>query len=161
MGQFAWMRVIQVVALPFLFVPISTVAYTGLKPEDTSQASSLINVARNLGGSIGISAANTMLAQRTQFHQSRLIEHVTPTAIGYQTELQRITESFIAQGYNAAQAHGRAIAWIGQTVAQQAALISYLDVFWSAALFALLMAPVALTLKSSNSGGRSPSAVGH
>src|SRR5206468_3320093 len=53
----AWMRVFQVIALPLLFVPINTVSYSELRPEDTGQASSLINVARNLGGSIGISIA--------------------------------------------------------------------------------------------------------
>ncbi|MBV9555758.1 MAG: DHA2 family efflux MFS transporter permease subunit [Pseudolabrys sp.] len=160
MREFAWLRILQVFALPFLFVPISTVAYMGLKPDDTGQASSLINVARNLGGSFGISMANTVLAQRAQFHQSRLVEHVSTTSLGYQNELQRITEHFISQGYNAVQAHGRAMAWIGQAIARQAMLISYLDVFWMASIFAVMMVPVALTLKSS-SGQPQPGAAGH
>ena len=72
---FAWVRVYQTVALPFLFIPINTVAYDGLPPNKTNQASALMNVARNLGGSIGISLANVILTQRTQFHQSRLAEN--------------------------------------------------------------------------------------
>ena len=52
---FAWVRLYQTVGLPFLFIPINTVAYDGLPPAKTSQASALMNVARNLGGSIGIS----------------------------------------------------------------------------------------------------------
>ena len=52
---FAWVRLYQTVGLPFLFIPINTVAYDGLPPDKTNQASALMNVARNLGGSIGIS----------------------------------------------------------------------------------------------------------
>lgn len=59
------------------------------------------------------------------------------------------------------QAHGRAIAWIGQAVARQATLISQLDVFWCAAIFALVMVPFALTLKSSGGKGGPETASGH
>jgi MFS transporter, DHA2 family, multidrug resistance protein len=146
-GQLAWIRVLQVFALPFLFVPITTAAYSGLEPENTGQASSLINVARNLGGSIGISMANTLLMRREQFHQSRLVEYIAPTSDAYKQSFQRITDFFISEGMNVVQAKSRALAWIGQTISQQAALIAYLDVFWSAAIFALLMVPVAMLLK--------------
>jgi len=62
---FAWVRVYQTIGLPFLFIPINTVAYDGLPPDKTNQGSALMNVARNLGGSIGISIANVELTQRT------------------------------------------------------------------------------------------------
>jgi MFS transporter, DHA2 family, multidrug resistance protein len=146
-GWFAWIRVFQVVALPFLFVPITTVSYSGLRPQDTGQASSLINVARNLGGSIGISMANTVLAQREQFHQARLVEHLYPSSTIFQQSLERITQFFVGQGDNLAQAKQHAIGWIGQTVQIQSTLLSYLDVFWGAAIFAALMVPVALSIK--------------
>ena len=77
---FAWVRVYQTVGLPFLFIPINTVAYDGLPANKTNQASALMNVARNLGGSIGISLANVVLTQRTQFHQSRLAENTMPSS---------------------------------------------------------------------------------
>jgi DHA2 family multidrug resistance protein len=146
-GWFAWLRVLQVITLPLLFVPINTVAYAGLRPQDTGHASSLINVARNLGGSIGISMATTVLAQRAQFHQSRLVEHIVPTSPNYQQWSARITRHFVEQGYGLFQAKARALGWIGQTVLAQATLLSYIDVFWGAALFAALMVPVTLTLR--------------
>jgi MFS family permease len=59
----AWVRLYQTVGLPFLFIPINTVAYDGLPPAKTNQASALMNVARNLGGSIGISLANVALVR--------------------------------------------------------------------------------------------------
>ena len=73
---FATLRVFQTVGMPFMFIPINMVAYTGLPQQKTAQASALINVARNLGGSISVSLANTELVQRSQFHQSRLVENV-------------------------------------------------------------------------------------
>jgi DHA2 family multidrug resistance protein len=143
----AWVRVLQVMALPFLFVPISAVSYSDLRPEDTGQASSLINVARNMGGSIGISMANTLLAQRAQFHQARLVEHIYPSSSSYQQALDQVTQYFVQQGDALAQAKARAIAWIGQTVATQASLLSYIDVFWSAAVFAAILVPLTLWIK--------------
>jgi DHA2 family multidrug resistance protein len=154
----AWMRVFQVIALPLLFVPINTVSYSELRPEDTGQASSLINVARNLGGSIGISIASALLAQRGQFHQSRLVEHIYPSSVTYQQQLDRIVQYFVHQGYGLAQAKARAIGWIGQLVQSQSVLLSYLDVFWAAALFSALMVPVALSIKHVDLGRAAPAA---
>ena len=72
-GFFAYARVFLMIGLPFLFIPISTAAYVGLPPQKTDQASSLINVARNIGGSIGVSLSNTVIAQNAQLHQSVLV----------------------------------------------------------------------------------------
>jgi DHA2 family multidrug resistance protein len=80
---FAWVRVYQMIGMPFLFVPITTASDAGWPPEKTNQASALINVARKLGGSIGVSMANTLLAQRAQFHQVRVTEHLVPSSMPY------------------------------------------------------------------------------
>ena len=55
------MRVLQSAALPFLFVPINTLAFLDIPPDKTNNASALINLARNFGGSIGIAFASTVL----------------------------------------------------------------------------------------------------
>lgn len=116
--------------LPFLFLPVTTASYDGVPPERTNQASALINVARNLGGSMGVALSQTMLAQRQQFHQSRLIEHVAPSDVGYQQTIDAMTRFFQAQGSNASDAASQAVAWIGQTLQQQIDLLAYIDVFW-------------------------------
>jgi DHA2 family multidrug resistance protein len=145
-GFFSWGRVFQMLGLPLLFIPINIAAYAGLGPEHTNQASALINVARNLGGSIGISLANTEIAQRSQFHQERLVEHVYPSSLAYQHTSQQMTDYFVAQGSSLAQAQGQVIGWIGQMVESQAALLAYIDVFRQAALFAAIMVPLVLLL---------------
>ena len=144
---FVWTRVWQIIALPFLFLPINTIAYSNLRPGETGQASALINVARNLGGSIGVSLTTTELAQRTQFHQSRLVETIIPSTLNYQEGVARISQYFLAQGTPRASAQQLAIAWIDQLIGNQAMLLAYIDVFWATAVFALFMIPVALLLR--------------
>ncbi len=146
-SYFAWARVFQMLGMPFLFVPITSASYEGLRPEETGQASALINVARNLGGSIGVSLANTVLAQRAQFHQARLVEHVAPTSTAYQAALQRSVEHLTGQGTSAADAQRQAIGLIGQTVEQQSMILAYIDVFRDYALFGLIMVGIALLLR--------------
>ncbi len=134
------------IGMPFLFVPITTISYSGLPPEKTNQASALINVARNLGGSIGVSMAITMLAQRAQFHQSRLVDHLVPPSTFYQETLRDMAARFAAEGASVADAQRRAYGWLAQQVQAQASLLSYIDVFWGFAMVAALLIPVALVL---------------
>ena len=105
---FAWVRVYQTIGLPFLFIPINTIAYDGLPANKTNQASALMNVARNLGGSIGISLANVVLTQRTQFHQSRLAENTTPASPIFQSTLKAVTNYFVQHGAAPSAARGEA-----------------------------------------------------
>jgi DHA2 family multidrug resistance protein len=153
---FAWIRVYQMIGVPFLFIPITAASYTGLPPEKTNQASALINVARNLGGSIGISLATAILAERTQFHQSRLVEHVFPSSPHLQETLRNSAEHFAAQGASVADAQRQAIGLIGRTIENQSALIAYIDVFWVFAVSAAVMIPFALMLRRVDTAAAQP-----
>ncbi|MBV8612317.1 MAG: DHA2 family efflux MFS transporter permease subunit [Acetobacteraceae bacterium] len=144
---FAWSRAFQMSALPFLFLTITSYSYVGLPPSKSGQASALINVARNLGGSIGVSLSQTLLQRREQFHQARLVEYVAPTSTVYQQTLKAAQAYFVQQGASAADAQRKAIAWIGQTVMSQADYLSYIDVFAALSLFAFLMIPAAFLLR--------------
>ncbi len=159
---FGWMRVYQMVGLPFMFIPINTVAYDGLPPSKTNQASALMNVARNLGGSIGISIANVVLTQRTQFHQSRLAENTIPSSPFFQSTLQQMTKYFQLHGVPGDKANGWAVGVIGQMIRTQAAIMAYIDVFYVCAVIAALMIPFVLLLvrRVQIQGGRA-AAVGH
>ena len=158
---FAWIRVYQTVGLPFLFIPINTVAYDGLPPEKTNQASALMNVARNLGGSIGISLANVALVQREQFHQSRLVENTTPSSPIFHSTLAQMTHYFTAHGSSAADAAGQAMALIGQIIRTQATILAYIDVFHLCAITAALMIPLVLVLVRRVNIRASSAAIGH
>jgi len=143
---FAWVRVYQTVGLPFLFIPINTVAYDGLPANKTNQASALMNVARNLGGSIGISLANVVLAQRTQFHQSRLAENTIPSSPVFHSTVQQLTHYFMSHGASAGEANGQAMGFIGQLIQTQATILAYIDVFYVCAVAAAVMIPLVLIM---------------
>jgi MFS transporter, DHA2 family, multidrug resistance protein len=95
--------------MPFLFIPITTASYAGLPPDKTNEVASLINVGRNLGGSIGVSLATASLVQREQFHQARLAESIFPSSIQYQNVISQIAPYFTIHGPSLLDAQHRAI----------------------------------------------------
>ncbi len=119
------LRALQAMWLPFLFIPINSVALVGVPADRNNEASALINLMRNLGGSAGISYTTTLLAYREQFHHARLAEHVTPYT-----------------GFGA----GVDLGAIGRLVQVQATTLSYLDLFYALALVAVAGAGLALFL---------------
>src|ERR1051326_4185503 len=152
-SYFAWARVYQTIGLPFLFIPITAASYAGLPPDKSGEASSLINVSRNLGGSIGVSIAGTMLAENTQVHQAYLTDHLVPSSPAFQAALQGATATLKAQGLSPAAAASAAHGLLGQTVTQQATLLAYIDVCWGYALLAAILVPVAFVLLRPAKGG--------
>ena len=155
---FARSRMLLGLGLPLIFLPIMTAAYDGIPPTRTDMASALVNMARNTGGSIGVSLASNVLAHREQFHQSRLAEHAIPSSLQYQDALQRATQFFAAHGSSLAEAQKQAFAWIGQQVQAQAAYLAYVDVFWVLMALALLAVPLALRLRKVRLGAGAPMA---
>ena len=146
-GYAAFARVILGIGLPLLFLPVTTASYDGVLPDKTNQASALINVARNLGGSMGVALAQTTFAQRQQFHQSRLVEHISASDVGYQQALDAFTRYFQDQGSDPQQAASQAVAAIGKTLQTQIDLLSYIDVFWTLAIIGAIMVPLALIIR--------------
>ena len=150
---FARARIVLGVGLPLIFIPIIAASYDGIPPSRVDMASALINAARNMGGSIGVSLAANVLQHREQFHQSRLIEHVIPASPQYQDTLQQATQYFLAQGSSLVQAQQQALSWIGQQVQTQSSYLAYTDVFWVLTLLSLAAVPLALSLRKVKLGG--------
>jgi DHA2 family multidrug resistance protein len=136
-GNAVTARVLLGFGLAFLFVPVSTVAYSFLPKEKNNKASSLTNLSRNLGGSFGISFVTTMLARRAQFHQSVLGAHISPYDTAATNRLHQLAIHFQQLGESPVSALAKARGVIGSLVDQQANLLSFLDCF-------LLLIPVAL-----------------
>lgn len=127
---FARSRMVPGVGLPLIFVPIIAASYVGVPQEKTDQASGMMNMARNTGGSIGISIVSSVLTHREQFHQSRLVEHAIPSRVQYQDTVGQVTHDFAAQGNALIDAHRQAIQWIGQQVETQPSFLGYMDAFF-------------------------------
>ena len=152
------LRIVQALGLGFLFIPISTIAYIGIPPEKNNNASALINLARNLGGSIGIAALITVLAQRAQYHKSMLIEHIGPYATPYRDMAASLQARMMQHGGSPADALHKAQAIIGNMVQQQAQLLSYLDDFLILAIIFAALVPLVFLMKKPKLHGEAPAA---
>jgi DHA2 family multidrug resistance protein len=148
-----WMRVLQSAALPFLFVPINALAFRDIPPDKTNNASALINLARNFGGSIGIAFASTVLTRRAQFHQSRLVEHLQSLNPAYPDYTQQLGSAL-----GVAHDTPTVLASVYEQAVQQATLLSYLDGFKVLGLIFLALIPLLLLVKPGKGGAASAAA---
>jgi MFS transporter, DHA2 family, multidrug resistance protein len=149
----AMARVLQAAGMAFLFVPINTAAYAFLPRDKNNAASGLMNLARNMGGSVGISVVTTMLDRRTQVHLTDLARNLTPTNPAFLSALRGASQAMQAHGASAAGANQRAYALIQGTVLRQATMLSYIDCFWFLGVAILLMVPAVFLMKKSKPGG--------
>jgi DHA2 family multidrug resistance protein len=143
-------RMFQALGFAFLFVPIQTLAYSDLPPGKSNNASALINLMRNLGGSVGISVGTTLLARRSQIHQDRLVSHLTTTSVAFQKLLHTLTQRFLNQGAAPNEAAKRALATVNQQVQTQSAMLAYLDTFVVLVIACLIAAAMTSMLKEIN-----------
>jgi DHA2 family multidrug resistance protein len=114
--------------LSFVFVPISIAAYGTLKNEQMGNASGIFNLLRNVGGSIGISIATTLLTRRTDAHQNELTNYIPQSGLAYQNTV-RGTSSFLSTYFGSANATHAAHALLYRQLGQQAAYWAFIDVF--------------------------------
>jgi DHA2 family multidrug resistance protein len=145
-------RVYQAIGMAFLFVPINTAAYAYLPREKNNAASGLMNLARNIGGSVGISLATTMLDRRTQVHLNDLSRHLSASNPAFQSMLQGATQAMEARGASAAFATRQAYALIQGTVQAQATMLAYLDDFRLLGFAILAMIPLVFLMKKGKPG---------
>ena len=146
-------RAIQAIGLAFLFVPINTVAYAFLPKEKNNQASGLINLARNIGGSVGISVVTTMLSRRAQFHQANLSGHVNSGSGRMQAMFHSATHVLTAHGSSAYEASRQAYGLIAGMIGQQATMLAYIDDFWIVGVAVVTMIPLVFLMKKVKPGG--------
>ena len=155
-GWFVWQRVFVGIGLPLIFLSITSASYDGIPADRTDQASAMINAARNTGGSIGVSIGQNVLADRTQFHQSRLVENIVPSDVQYVETLRQVTRYFEQAGSSAVDAQRQAMGWIGQQVQIQAGFLGYIDTFYVLGFMAALCIPLAFLLRPTKGGGGGP-----
>jgi MFS transporter, DHA2 family, multidrug resistance protein len=152
-GSIAAARAFQAFSLPFLFVPITAVAYVGLKPDESNQASALMNVMRNLGGSIGISMVQTLTEQRQQFHQARYVESLNPLNPNFTQGLNQMSQALQNNGQPSAYVNSQALQQVYQSVGQQAGMLSYNDAFRLLMWITLACLPLLLLMQRPSGGG--------
>ncbi len=155
-GTFMWGRIYQASGFAFLFIPINTAAFRGIPPQKSSSASAIINVSRNIGGSVGISLVTTHLAQMAQVHQTTLVAHASMLNLAYRNTLAQLSGLFELHGNVGSQAQQKATGEIFAMIQQQAMMMSFLDSFKMLAIVMIALAPFVYLMRSAtmqNRGG--------
>jgi DHA2 family multidrug resistance protein len=144
------LRVWQYIPVAFLFVPLTLAGYVGLAPEKTNAAAGLMNFFRNMGQSVGTSAVTTLIARRSQYHQSVLTEY---TASGrFQASITALAMRLTRSGLNAHAAQQQALGRLYAMVQSQAAVLSYVDMYWLLAMGSVIMFVASFLLKRNEPG---------
>jgi len=146
-------RVFQAMGLAFLFVPINTAAYAFIPPGKNNAASGLINLARNIGGSVGISFVTTMLARRAQVHQSNLTARLNSGNGQFQAAIANTTHMLITHGSSPSEAARQAYGIIAFNLNRQATMLAYVDNFWILGCCVAAMIPFVFLMKKVKPGG--------
>lgn len=147
----AWPRIVQGLGLGLFFVPLAASTYVNIPKEEMGGASGIFNLVRNLGGSFGVAIGSTLLAQRSQFHQTFLVEQVTP----YNPNLQAYAREFL--GAFPGQVPGSEggtlpLMAVYYEVLRQARMLAFNDVFVLFAFLTAILLPLAFFMKGPRAG---------
>jgi len=142
-----WARIYQSLGMAFLFVPINTMAFYFIAKEKTNNATGIINLARNVGGSVGISLVATMLSRGAQLHQAYLTSHVNPLDPAYRAQLSGLTSTLVTKGMSLTEATSQAQGMIYGMVQRQASMLAFVDNFRLLGAAMLIIIPFLFLMK--------------
>jgi MFS transporter, DHA2 family, multidrug resistance protein len=140
-------RMLQSFGLAFLFIPINVSAFAFVPKEKTNMGTGIINLARNVGASVGIATVTTMLERRTQFHQAQLVEHVNAFNPALRQATNGNTLRLISYGSSAAHAAIQSNGLIYSLVQRQSAMLAFVDNFKMLGVVFLAVIPVLLLMR--------------
>jgi len=149
-------RVIMVLGMPFLFVPISVMSYVGVPQQKNNEVSGLTALARNIGGSIGVSFISTMLVRRAQVHQNFLSAHAYSGSPQYRSMQQSVMRALEAGQVSPANAAARAGAQIYNQMLQQARTLAYIDTVHVLVVLLVFLIPIGYLMKRPRYRSRQP-----
>jgi MFS transporter, DHA2 family, multidrug resistance protein len=143
-----WPRFIQGFGLGTTFVSLTTLTMSRTSQEKMGNATGIFNLMRNLGGSFGIATATTLLARRSQFHQSRLVEHLTPYSLPFTEWQHKISELLPDLGQNWQWWQSpQALGALYQEVQRQAQMLAFSDDYWFFTIVFLLLLPMVFLMR--------------
>jgi len=153
-GVASVIRVMQVIGLPFLFVPINLASFVGMPSEKSSGISGLINFMRNIGSSVGTSLVTTLIARRAQLHQISLVANVTSGGFNLRNTVAGLSNHLAASGANSELALRQAYALVYRSTIGQATVLAYMDTYMILAIGAAIMFALSFALRKNELGGR-------
>ena len=145
-----FLRVWQYIPVAFLFVPLTLAGYVGLAPEKTNAAAGLMNFMRNMGQSVGTSAVTTLIARRSQYHQSVLSGYTSSGR--FHAAITALAMRFTHAGLSTHAAQQQAVGRLYALVQAQAAILSYVDAYWLLSMGSAIMFVASFLLKRNEPG---------
>lgn len=145
-----WPQFLQGVSMSLLFVPMTTLTMNFISKEEMGNATSIFNLMRNIGGSIGIATAATMLERNRQSFTNVLGTHVTPYSFQSQQMLSQLKSSLIARGIDAISAGERANALLFGSVQRHATMLSFIELMRLFGMLFIFLLPLIWLAKSSH-----------
>ncbi|HIJ80560.1 MAG TPA: DHA2 family efflux MFS transporter permease subunit [Desulfuromonadales bacterium] len=146
---YTWPRIVLGVGLAMIFVPLTTVTLSTIPKTEMGNATGMFNLLRNIGGSVGIAMAATLLARNQQFYQTSLVARINPYNPLWQERFSSIKQSLIAKGINASQADTTALTMIYGVVRREAGALSFNYIFFILGIAFLIIIPLLTLLKRS------------
>jgi DHA2 family multidrug resistance protein len=150
-------RLLQGIGMPFLFVTSAYVAMAYVSNQQMNNASAIFNLLRNLGGSFGVAFVTTVLARRGQFHQQRLIAHLTHFNPGFTFRLEGLKAALNARLGDLSDHTQLAMGIIYRSLQREAAAMAFNDAFFLQTLIFLSLIAVLFILRKPPIGKRRPS----
>jgi len=144
-----WVQIVQGVALSFLFIPLMSLSMSHIHPEKMGNATSIFNLMRNIGGSVGIAIMTTFLQRRGQLHQNHLIANITAGDVQALRMWHGMQARFFSMGADSLTASRKALGAMYLMVQKHAAMLAFVEAFWVMGVVFLLMLPFLLLLQYS------------
>ncbi|MEO8562056.1 MAG: DHA2 family efflux MFS transporter permease subunit [bacterium] len=139
--------IIRGAALGLLFTPINNVAFGSLQPHEAQQASGLINLSRQLGGSFGIALIGSYLTKHIQQHRADLVTNLYAGNPAFEERLHALVGGMVAKGSTFVDAQHRAMALLDAQLMRQAAMLAYNDCWLFILLSFLCVIPAVFLLR--------------
>ncbi len=149
---FVWPRVLLGFGMGMTFIPLTTLTLSHIPKERMTEATSVYNLLRNLGGSVGIAFTTTILSRRSQLHQTRLVEHLSPFDPSYSIYRDKIASFLGTKGLPAAGADGM----MYRELIRQSTTLAFTDAFLIICILILSVLPLVLIMqwqKAPGTGG--------
>ena len=154
-------RIFQVIGMPLIFIPISTLNYVGVPRHKFNQVSGISNFLRNLGGGIGVSMLNNFIAHQNQTHRIALTAHTNHANPFFERQLHGLTQNFIAMGSAPEEASHRALAQLSAQVNLQANVLSFASSFWVLGCIVLMLTPLPFFMRRPSAAEAKATAAAH
>jgi DHA2 family multidrug resistance protein len=135
------------IGMGFIMVPLFTLTLSHIRKEEMGNATSIFNLVRNLGGSFGVAFSTTLLTRKTQFHQSRLVEHLTPFDMNYRWSSHQAERVLDYQGFEPALAQKGGLVVIYKKLLLEASMMSFNDVFYVMSVMLIILLPLIVCMK--------------